>query len=313
MKKIVTLIPSATEIVAFLGQKNCIVGRSHECDYPKNLDKIIKLTSPKINVDGSSGEIDRQINTILENSLSVYKVDVKQLKILNPDYVVTQSHCEVCAVSFSEVEEIVTKHLSKKTKIISLQPNSLGEVFDDIKRVANAINIKQEIYGKLIKSLETRLENIKNKTRNQKKPTVACVEWIDPLMAAGNWIPEMVEISGATDIFGKSGKDSHWIKFDEIKKYDPDIVVFLPCGFDISKTKEEVDYLIKNDEKWQNLKAFKNRNFFVVDGNQYFNRPGPRLVESVEIFAEIFHPKLFNFNHKKKAWINIFEEPSGEN
>ncbi len=313
MKKIVTLIPSATEIVAFLGQKKFIVGRSHECDFPKDLNNIVKLTSPKINVDGTSGEIDKQINTILENSLSVYKVNIEQLKILNPDFVVTQSQCEVCAVSFSEVEEIVAKHLNKKTKIISLQPNSLREVFDDISRVAEAMNIKKEIYGKLIRSLEDRLENIKNKTQNEKKPTVACIEWIDPLMAAGNWIPEMVKISGGADTFGKSGKDSHWIKFDEINNLDPEIIIFLPCGFNIKKTKEEVDNLIIKNKKWQNLKAYKNKKFFIVDGNQYFNRPGPRLIESMEIFAEIFHPKLFNFNHKEKGWINVFDDLSREN
>ena len=310
MKKIVTLIPSATEIVAFLGYKDSIVGRSHECDYPKDLNNIIKLTSPKIDIDGTSKEIDTQINTILENSLSVYKVDVDQLKILKPDFVITQSQCEVCAVSFSEVEDIVSKHLSEKTKIISLQPNTLREVFDDLRRVAIGLDINKEETNRLIKPLEDRLNFIKNKTSNQKKPTIACIEWIDPLMAAGNWIPEMVAISGGNDVFGKSGKDSHWIKFEEIKKFNPDILVFLPCGFNIEKTRNELEaQLIKNNE-WSFLKAFKNKNFFVADGNQFFNRPGPRLIESLEIFAEIIHPKLFNFNHENIGWINFFKELS---
>ena len=270
MKKIVTLIPSATEIVAFLGYKDSIVGRSHECDYPKDLNNIIKLTSPKIDIDGTSKEIDTQINTILENSLSVYKVDVDQLKILKPDFVITQSQCEVCAVSFSEVEDIVSKHLSEKTKIISLQPNTLREVFDDLRRVAIGLDINKEETNRLIKPLEDRLNFIKNKTSNQKKPTIACIEWIDPLMAAGNWIPEMVAISGGNDVFGKSGKDSHWIKFEEIKKFNPDILVFLPCGFNIEKTRNELEaQLIKNNE-WNFLKAFKSKNFFIADGNQFF-------------------------------------------
>ncbi len=307
MKKIVTLIPSATEIVSFLGFKKSIVGRSHECDYPKDLNNIIKLTSPKINIEGSSKEIDTQINTILENSLSVYKVDVEQLKILEPDFVVTQAHCEVCAVSFSEVKDIVFKYLNNKTKIISLQPNTLNEVFDDIRRVANGLSIDKEAADRLIKPLEIRLENIKNKTLNQIKPTVACIEWIDPLMAAGNWIPEMVNISGGKDVFGKPGKDSHWIKFEEIKKHDPDIIIFLPCGFNIEKTKNELDKLIFKDNKWNKLNAFKTKNFYVADGNQFFNRPGPRLVESLEIFAEITHPKIFNFKHENSGWINYFK------
>ena len=308
MKKIVTLIPSATEIVAFLGKKDLIVGRSHECDYPKDLSRIIKLTSPKINVEGKSGEIHKQINEILENSLSVYKVDIKELKKLEPDIVVTQAHCEVCAVSLSEVEEIVTKHLNEKTKIISLQPNTLSEVFDDIRKVAKGLNLDQKTSENLIKPLEQRVKNIQIKSLNQKKRTVACIDWIEPLMAAGNWIPEMVKISGGEDIFGKSGKDSHWIRFDEIKSYDPEIIIFLPCGYNIEKTKDEVENLLIKENKWSNLKAFNDKEFFVVDGNQFFNRPGPRLVESLEIFAEIIHPNLFNFNHKQSGWINFFKQ-----
>lgn len=307
MRKIVTLIPSATEIVAFLGKKDLIVGRSHECDYPKDLNKIIKLTSPKINVEGTSREIHKQINTILENSLSVYKVDIKELKKLEPDLVITQAHCEVCAVSLTEVEEIVTKHLNEKTRIISLQPNTLGEVFDDIKKVAKGLNLDLITTESLIKPLEQRVKNIQIKSSKKKKRTVACIEWIEPLMAAGNWIPEMVKISGGEDIFGKPGKDSHWINFEEIKSYDPEIIIFLPCGYNIEKTKDEVENLLIKESKWNNLKAFKDKEFFVVDGNQFFNRPGPRLVESLEIFAEIIHPSLFNFNHQKSGWINFFK------
>jgi len=306
MEKIVTLIPSATEIVAFLGQKNLIVGRSHECDYPKDLNKIKKLTSPKINIDGTSGEIHNQITRIIQNSLSVYKVDVGELKKLNPDVVITQAHCEVCAVSFSEVEKIVASYMNKKTKIISLQPNTLDDVFNDIYRVAKGLNIDEITTKNLIKPLEERVKNIQIKSLNQKKKTIACIEWIDPLMAAGNWIPEMVKISGGEDVFGKSGKDSHWIKFDEIQGYNPEIIIFLPCGYNIKKTKNEVDSLLKN-EKWQNLKAFKNKQIFIVDGNQFFNRPGPRLVESLEIFAEIIHPNIYEYNHKNFNWINFFQ------
>ena len=163
-KKIVTLIPSATEIVAFLGEKDFIIGRSHECDYPKDLNKIPKLTSPKIDVDGTSAQIHEQIDVILEKSLSVYTVDIEKLKKLNPDFIVTQAHCEVCAVSLSEVEHIAKEHLGKNTKIISLQPNTLNEVFDDIRRVARDLGINNDNNNGLIKDLETRLQNIKNKT-----------------------------------------------------------------------------------------------------------------------------------------------------
>ena len=306
--KIVTLIPSATEIVAFLGQKNSIIGRSHECDYPHGLNHVARLTSPKINVDGTSKEIDKQINTILENSLSVYKVDVPKLKELNPDFIITQAHCEVCAVSFSEVENIVSKNLNKNTKIISLQPNTLNDVFDDIKRVAKELNIETEINNNLIKNLSERLNKIKELSSKQKnKPSVACIEWIDPLMMAGNWIPEMVQIAGGTNILGKSGKDSHWIKFNEIANQDPEIIIFLPCGFNIEKTQDELKNFLKNNNEWKSLKAVKNKKIFVADGNQFFNRPGPRLLESIEIFAEIMHPNLFNFKHEKIGWVNYYD------
>ena len=306
--KIVTLIPSATEIVTFLGKKESIIGRSHECDYPKDLNKIIKLTEPKINVEGSSGEIHKQIGVILQKSLSVYKVHVEDLKNLNPDFIVTQAHCEVCAVSFAEVENIAKEHLGKNTKIISLQPNTLQEVFDDIKRVAKSLNIDNDHNNRLINNLKTRKKNIKKKSEKLKKPKVLCVEWIDPLMAAGNWIPEMVDIAGGEDILGKIGTDSHWIKFEDIQNQDPDFIVFIPCGFDLKKTNYEVKKLLNENDSWRKLKAFENKNFYVTDGNQYFNRPGPRLIDSIEILAEIFHSRYFNFGHKKKGWINFFDQ-----
>ena len=303
--KIVTLIPSATEIVAFLGQKNSIVGRSHECDYPKDLNNIAKLTSPKINVEGTSSEINKQINTILENSLSVYKVDIQKLKELDPDFIITQAHCEVCAVSFSEVKNIVNKYFNRKTKIISLEPNTLNDVFDDIKRVAKGLNIENESNNKLIENLKIRLKKIKNLSAIQKqKPSVACIEWIDPLMIAANWIPEMVEIAGGANILGKSGVNSHWIKFEEIIDQNPEIIIFIPCGFNIEKTKKELDNYIKKNNSLRSLKAYKNHKLFIADGNQFFNRPGPRLIESLEIFAEIIHPNIFDFNHKGVGWIN---------
>jgi len=303
--KIVTLIPSATEIVAFLGQKNSIVGRSHECDYPKDLNNVAKLTSPKINVEGTSSEINKQINTILENSLSVYKVDIQKLKELDPDFIITQAHCDVCAVSFSEVKNIVNKYFNRKTKIISLEPNTLNDVFDDIKRVAKGLNIENESNNKLIENLKIRLKKIKNLSAIQKqKPSVACIEWIDPLMIAANWIPEMVEIAGGANILGKSGVNSHWIKFEEIIDQNPEIIIFIPCGFNIEKTKKELDNYIKKNNSLRSLKAYKNHKLFVADGNQFFNRPGPRLIESLEIFAEIIHPNIFDFNHKGVGWIN---------
>jgi len=305
--KIVTLIPSATEIVAFFGKKTDIIGKSHECDYPKDLSNVVKLTEPKIKVDGSSKEIHQQIESILEKSLSVYKVNIEKLKDLNPDFIVTQAHCEVCAVSFSHVENITKEHLGPKTKIISLQPNTLKEVFDDLERVANNLNIDTAKTKKLINGLKKRIQNIQVISSKLKKPKILCIEWSEPLMAAGNWMPEMIEIAGGKDVLGKKGSDSHWIKFENIIESDPDFIIFIPCGFNLKQTKYDVDELIKNNDKWKNLRAFKNKNFYITDGNQYFNRPGPRLVESIEILCEIIHPNNFDFRHKNLAWVNFFD------
>ena len=305
--KIVTLIPSATEIVAFFGKKKEIIGKSHECDYPKDLSNIVKLTEPKIRVDGTSKEIHQQIEAILEKSLSVYKVNIEKLKNLDPDFIVTQAHCEVCAVSFSHVENITKEHLGSKTKIISLQPNTLKEVFDDLERVAKNLKIEFSKTNNLINGLKKRIHNVKITSSKLNKPKILCIEWSEPLMAAGNWIPEMIEIAGGKDILGKKGSDSHWIKFENIIESDPDIIIFIPCGFNLKQTKKDVDTLIKGNNKWKNLRAFKNKNFYITDGNQYFNRPGPRLVESIEILCEIIHPNNFNFGHKNSAWINFFD------
>ncbi len=305
--KIVTLIPSATEIVAFFGKKKEIIGKSHECDYPKDLSNIVKLTEPKIRVDGTSKEIHQQIEAILEKSLSVYKVNVEKLKNLDPDFIVTQAHCEVCAVSFSHVENITKKHLGLKTKIISLQPNTLKEVFDDLERVAKNLKIESSKSNELINGLKKRIHNVKIKSSKLNKPKILCIEWSEPLMAAGNWIPEMIEIAGGKDILGKKGSDSHWIKFENIIESDPDFIIFIPCGFNLKQTKNDVDTLVKCNNKWKNLRAFKNKNFYIADGNQYFNRPGPRLVESIEILCEIIHPNNFDFGHKNLSWTNFFD------
>ena len=305
--KIVTLIPSATEIVAFFEKKKEIIGKSHECDYPKDLSNIVKLTEPKIRVDGTSKEIHQQIEAILEKSLSVYKVNIEKLKNLDPDFIVTQAHCEVCAVSFSHVENITKEHLGSKTKIISLQPNTLKEVFDDLERVAKNLKIEFSKTNKLINGLKKRIHNVKITSSKLNKPKILCIEWSEPLMAAGNWMPEMIEIAGGKDILGKKGSDSHWIKFENIIESDPDIIIFIPCGFNLKQTKKDVDTLIKGNNKWKNLRAFKNKNFYITDGNQYFNRPGPRLVDSIEILCEIIHPNNFNFGHKNSAWINFFD------
>ena len=300
-QKIISLIASSTEIVAGLGFADQLVGRSHECDYPPEVKQLPICTEPKFNPHGSSGEIDRRVKEILEQSLSVYRVDSNQLEQLQPDVIITQSQCEVCAVSLKDVEQAVCELVSSQPKIVSLEPNALMDVWDDIQRVADALNASEQGTD-LIDTLQTRMTAIANQSRRlPQQPSVACIEWIDPLMAAGNWMPELVEMAGGANLFGLAGKHSPWMTWEELVAADPDVIVILPCGYDIQKSRQELPVLTQKPD-WSQLGAVKNQRVFVTDGNQYFNRPGPRLVESLEILAEIFHPDQFHFGHEGRGW-----------
>lgn len=298
--KIVSLIPSATEIIAALGFKSYLVGRSHECDFPKDVNKLAICTLPKINPEKPSIKIHEDITELLKKALSIYDVRVDILEKLKPDLIITQSQCDVCAVSLKEVEKAVCSLTNSNVKIISLEPNSLSDIFEDIKKVAKALKVPEK-GDKLIKKMKSEIEKIKEKSKNLQEKRVACIEWIEPLMAAGNWMPELVSIAKGKNIFGIAGKHSSWIKFEDLKNTDPDIIVILPCGFNIERTKKEMGPLTSKED-WSSLKAVKSKNVFLTDGNQYFNRPGPRIVDSLKILAEIFHPEVFNFNLQGKGW-----------
>jgi iron complex transport system substrate-binding protein len=313
--RIISLIASSTEIVHALGLGHLMVGRSHECDYPQSIMHLPVCTSPKFQVDGSSYEIDQRVKAILQESLSVYKVDAAIVDSLAPTHLITQAQCEVCAVSLKDVEEAVCQLVQSKPQIVSLEPNSLADFFDDIDRIANALDVPQRA-EQLKKELKARIEAIKKTAADYlagggKQATVAVIEWIEPLMAAGNWMPELVEIAGGINLFGEAGKHSPWMTVEELVERDPDIVIVTPCGFDNKRTLTEM-HLLEKIPGYQNLKAVKNKRVYVADGNQYFNRPGPRLVESLEIMAEILYPAIFNFGHEHAAWINYTVQKSGE-
>ena len=302
MYRIVTLLPSATEIVCALGFASQIVGRSHECDYPPSVRKLPALTEPKFDPEGSSGEIDQRVKTIVGDALSVYRVDADLLRELKPDVIVTQSQCEVCAVSMRDVEEAVAGWIGgPPPKIVSLAPYSLGDVLNDMGRVAMALDAG--ITGiEMVSQLNRRMTAIaQDAARAPIDPRVACIEWIDPLMAAGNWMPELVAMAGGENLFGVAGQHSPWMKFDELAAADPDVILIMPCGFDLERTAAETTALTAQPG-WGSLSAVRSDRVFLADGNQYFNRPGPRIVESLEILAEILHPKLFSFGHQGIGW-----------
>lgn len=301
--RVVSLLPSATEIVCALGCREQLVGRSHECDFPPEVCALPACTESKLDSTRSSAEIDRQVKSLLQDALSIYRVDADRLRALCPDVILTQAQCEVCAVSLPEVEQAVAgwSGAAKHTRLVSLSPQRLADVWGDILAVAAALGVEE--HGRaLVKQLKNRVVDVIAKAALVKhRPSVACIEWLDPLMAAGNWVPELVDLAGGLNLFGEAGKHSPWLNWEAVRERDPEIIVAMPCGFDFARTRQELSALITRPE-WPKLQAVRTRRVYVVDGNQFFNRPGPRLVESLEMLAEMVHPELFQFAHEGRGW-----------
>ena len=302
--RIISLLPAATEIICSLGLESQLIGRSHECDFPENVKDLPICSSSKFIPGSDSAEIDRQVKEILSDALSIYTIDKDQIRRLNPDVIITQSQCEVCAVSVKDVEEALKGLLNKECKVISLEPHVLSDVYQDIKNIANyfGINSRADI---LIELAEDRISIIRHKLKFiTEKPKVVCIEWLSPLMVAGNWTPELVEIAGAIPVLALNGKHSPFVDFDDILWEDPDIMIVMPCGFSIQRTLQEINLLLELPG-WAKLKAVKNNRIYIADGNHYFNRSGPRLTDSIEILAELIHPKQFVFGYEGKGWIKF--------
>ena len=310
-KRVVSLIASATEIVCTLDARDLLVGRSHECDFPPDVTRLPSLTKPKFPLSGTSYDIDARVKAILQEGLSVYRVDAEKLEALRPDIVITQDHCEVCAVSLKDVEAALHEWGGRRVEIVSLKPDCLADIWEDIAKVAHAL--ERERQGEhLIKQLKARMASIaKQSAAGRTRPRTAMIEWIDPLMAGGNWMPELVSIAGGENLFGAPGQPSPWLDWDQLVVADPDVVLVHPCGFDIAQTLHEMP-LLDLRPGWHELKAVEHDRVFVADGNQYFNRPGPRIVESLEILAEIFHPELFTSRYEGKGWMRYPAEPGVE-
>ncbi len=280
------------------------MGRSHECDYPPFVHQLPVCTSAFVDASRSSLEIDRSVKEHLSSGLPIYKVDKERLEALRPEVIITQSHCEVCAVSRKDVEASLGADLLRTADIVSLRPNRLEDIWNDVAMVASAMKIPDR-GQKLIDACKARMSAVAQKTASlTPKPRVACIEWIDPLMAAGNWMPELVEMAGGINLFGQAGTHSPWMEWNDLLEKDPDVLVILPCGFDLPRVQKEMSALTTRKE-WPSLRAVKEKKVFLTDGNQYFNRPGPRMVESLEILAEILHPSLFSFGTSPHAWIAL--------
>ncbi len=300
--RIVSLLPSTTEIVAALGKKDELVGRSHECNYPKEIEKLPSCTEPKFNPDGDSYEIDQRVKALLQEGLSVYRVDEEKLKSLEPDVILTQDHCEVCAASFNEVEEAVQSTLGGDVEVISVSPTDLSNWVQSIRTIAEAIDA-EEAAEELTDQMKSKMQAIQQQTIELTPPKVLSIEWMDPLMTAGNWIPELVQVAGGIPVGAEAGAHSPEISWQKVQQLNPDIITVIPCGYSIEKTLSEISTLTSL-EGWYELRAVKNKQVYIADGDHYFNRPGPRLVDSARILAEIIHPSLFRTGDHPQ-WTNL--------
>ncbi|ETX04396.1 cobalamin-binding protein [Candidatus Entotheonella palauensis] len=290
--RIVSLLPSSTEIICALGLEEHLVGISHECDYPESIADRPRLTAPKIDLRGGSAAIDREVRTLAREGLSVYRIDTDQLQVLAPDVIVTQDPCEVCAVSFTEVTQAVQTHCGAHVEVVSLSPNLLQDIWADIRSVGRATGRLQEADALLATSFERINEIIAETIMIPEPPRVAAIEWIEPLMLAGNWMPELIQLAGGRDGLCKPGAPASTADWDAIRTYDPEVLAIMPCGYPLESTLAEVSALMRLPG-WETLTAVREGRVYAVDGHAYFNRPGPRIVDSLELLTGLIHPDMF--------------------
>jgi iron complex transport system substrate-binding protein len=301
--RVVSLLPSATEIAVALGFQPHIVGRSHECDYPPAIAALPPLTATKLQKGLSSVEIDRRVQEIVRQGLSAYEVDAERLRALKPDVILTQTQCAVCAVTPRDLEEALAAWQGTEPALISLAPDDLSDVWGDFARVGAALGLETGRIAGAVAALQGRLAHLAARTSAAPhRPRVAAIEWIEPLMAAGNWVPELVQIAGGESLFATPGQHSPWLSWEALAAGDPDVIVLMPCGFQMPQTLANLAPLA-DEPRWQALRAVREGRVYAADGHHLFNRPGPRLVESAEVLAEILHPDRFAFGHGGRYWV----------
>ena len=299
--RIVSLIPGGTEILAALGLTNHIVGRSHECDYPPEIKTRPVCTQASWNCHRQSRKIHDDLNDLVQTSLSIYDIKTDVLEKLQPTHIITQDQCDLCGVTLVDVEKAVTSLVHISPAIISLKPHILKDVWQDIERVSHIFGVDSV---HLLENLEARVTICQRKLEGlslTELPRVACIEWTDPLMIAANWIPELVELAGGKSQFSITGQPSTSIPWEALFRNNPEIIIFIPCGFDLNRTRQAAQLFIERPD-WEKLHAAQSGRVYVADGNAFFNRPGPRLADSLEILAEIIHPEIFDYGYKGTAW-----------
>ena len=280
--RIVSLVPSATEIVCALGLADALVGISHDCDFPPEIAGLSVLSGAVVTPDMTSGAIDAAIRAQIHNGISVYHLDGDLLGALHPDLILTQELCEVCAPSFTEVRQ-AARILSDRTRLVSLEPHGLDDILETIALVGDLAGAPRNA-RQLVMGLRDRIERIRRLPAPVPRPRVACIEWLDPIFVAGHWVPEMVEMAGGTDGLGRAREKSIEVSWDAIRAYDPEVVVIAACGFDIARTRLEI-HTLTDRPGWRDMTAVRDGRAFIADGGSYFSRPGPRVVHGLECLS----------------------------
>lgn len=297
--RICSLLPSATEIAFALGLGDSVVAVTHECDYPPEAKTKQIVVNSVVDPHRSSSEIDKTITELLRSRRGIYTIDLPHFREANPDLILTQELCDVCAVDYNEVLA-ASRSLARRPEIISLAPTLLSDVLRDIELVGEATGKRREA-ELLVERLKKRIERVQEEaSRSDYRPRAACLEWLDPIYNAGHWIPEMVELAGGRDELGKKGKPSEKMDWNRVVQSAPEVIVLMPCGFDIERAMQEV-HLLYNLPGWSDLPAVQRGNVFAVNGSAYFNRSGPRLVDGLEILAQMIHPEIFPWRASPEA------------
>jgi iron complex transport system substrate-binding protein len=306
LPRIVSLLPSATEIICALGAREALVGVSHECDFPAGIERLPHCSATKRPLGKGSRGIDRAVKAILAEALSVYRVDTDLLKALKPDIIVTQAQCEVCAVSEADLNEALAQWTGTRPRLVSLAPMRLAEVWSDILRVGEALGRAKAADG-LVARLTDRVARILERCEGLPARRVGFIDWIDPLIMGAEWIPELIRLAGGEPVLGAEGEHARAVPFEALAAARPEMLLVAPCGFGIPEALADLPGLAALPG-WGELPAVRDGEVYVADGNHYFNRPGPRLVESLEIVAEILNPAVIDFGHRGVAygpWPNL--------
>ena len=292
INRIVSFLPSATELIYELGEQERIFGVTHECDFPKDArtkPRVIEsvFESEKM----SSKEINEKILDLVTNGNEIYELQVNNLKKANPDLIISQEICEVCSAYTNQVNNAM-EILGTKPEIFVMNPHNIEGILSNVDEISRKIGVVEKGV-KLVNSLKKKIRYFEKKQISN-KPKVLAIEWIDPFYTSGHWIPEMIELVGAKNLISRRSEHSREMTFDEIKNADPDIIIMMPCGFDVQRTITEYDKTLKNNQDWQDIRAVKSKKVFAVDANSYFSKPSIRIITGIEVLGKIIHPEEFS-------------------